>query len=131
MSASEASQHNHVVRIRHRPLPSRAVFIGRLLRNGAFGFGFIGLSLGLGMWGYHCFAGLGWIDALLDSAMILTGMGPVSPLTTDAAKIFASCYALYSGVAFLTFVAVLFAPVVQRFLHKFHLDLSGTLDEKN
>jgi hypothetical protein len=120
----------HSVRIRHRPLPPRIVFFGRLMRNAAFAFAFIGLSLAGGMLGYHHFAGLSWIDALLDSAMILTGMGPVSPLTNDIAKLFAAFYALYSGVAFLTFIAVLFAPVVHRFLHKFHLDLQGSADEE-
>ena len=129
MANSDSSQTHHLVRIRHRPLPSRAVFFGRLLQNGAFGLVFIGLSLGAGAWGYHQFNGQPWIDALLDAAMILTGMGPVSTLTSNTAKIFATVYALYSGVAFLTFVAVLFAPVVQRFLHKFHLDLSGSADE--
>ena len=112
------------VRVRHRPLPSWAVFFGRFLRNALFGGLFIAFSLGGGIWGYHHFAHLGWVDAFLNAAMILTGMGPVTALTDDAAKIFASLYALYSGVAFLTFVAVLFAPVLQRFLHKFHLDLS-------
>ena len=129
MATSDSSQTHHVVKIRHRPLPSRAVFAGHLLRNGAFGLVFIGLSLGAGAWGYHHFDGLPWIDALLDAAMILTGMGPVSALTSDAAKLFATIYALYSGVAFLTFVALLFAPVAQRFLHKFHLDLSGEGNE--
>ena len=68
---------------------------------------------------YH----LNWIDALLDASMILTGMGPVSIAKSDGAKIFASFYALYSGIAFLISVAVIFAPVLHRFLHKFHLDL--------
>ena len=128
--SSPETERPHIIRIRHRPLPSRIVFVGRLIRSAAFAFGFIGLSLAGGVLGYHHFAGLPWIDALLDSAMILTGMGPVSPLRDDPAKLFAAFYALYSGVAFLTFVAVLFAPVVQRFLHKFHLDLSGPPDEQ-
>ena len=121
---------HHTVRIRHRPLPSRAVFLGRFLGNAVFAFAFIGLSLGGGAWGYMRFAGLHPVDAFLNAAMILTGMGPVATLDNDGAKIFATIYALYSGVAFLTFVAVLFAPVVQRFLHKFHLDLSGPDEPK-
>ena len=129
MTASGPEQPHHGVRIRHRPLASRAVFIGHLFRSTFFGLLFIVLSLGIGALGYHHFAGLPWIDAVLDAAMILTGMGPVSPLTTDAAKIFATVYALFSGVAFLTFVAVMFAPVVHRFLHKFHLDISEPPDE--
>ena len=82
-------------------------------------------SLGLGMVGYHQIAGLSWLDALLNASMILTGMGPVNEMTTVGAKLFASFYALFSGVAFLTIVAVLLAPAVHRFLHRFHLDLAG------
>jgi hypothetical protein len=117
-------EHVQIVRLRHRPLPSWGVFLVRFLRNAFFASAFIVISLGGGVWGYHYFAGLGWVDSLLNASMILTGMGPVAELHGETAKIFASLYALYSGVAFLTFVAVLFAPVVHRFLHKFHLDLS-------
>ena len=85
--------------------------------------GLIGTSLGIGAAGYRAFGGLSWIDATLNAAMILTGMGPVSPMTTDAAKIFATVYALFSGVAFLTAVSVLLAPAAHRFLHRFHLDV--------
>jgi hypothetical protein len=82
----------------------------------------IGGSLFLGVVGYHVFAGLTWIDSLLNASMILTGMGPVDRLTGTGAKLFASGYALFSGVAFLSSVGVLVAPVVHRFLHRFHLD---------
>ena len=81
------------------------------------------VSLAMGIFGYMYFFGMNWIDGLLNASMILTGMGPVDIAKTDAAKIFASFYALYSGVAFLTCVAVIFAPVLHRFLHRFHLDL--------
>ena len=80
-------------------------------------------SLGIGIWGYCHFYNLGWVDGLLNASMILTGMGPIEPAPNDAAKLFASFYAIYSGVAFLTSVAVLFGPVLQRFLHRFHLDI--------
>ena len=80
------------------------------------------LSLAVGTAGYHWTAGLGWVDSELNAAMILTGMGPVSPLVTTSAKLFASAYALFSGVAFLTSVALIFAPVLHRFLHRFHLE---------
>lgn len=85
-------------------------------------------SLALGMLGYHLVAGLSWIDALVNASMILTGMGPVDEMSTVGAKLFASFYALFSGVAFLTIVAVLLAPAVHRFLHRFHLDLAGDQD---
>ncbi len=80
------------------------------------------LALGIGILGYHYLAGLGWLDALLNAAMILTGMGPVNPLTTPAAKIFASVYALFSGIIFITVMAIILAPVFHRIIHKFHID---------
>ena len=86
-------------------------------------------SLALGMLGYHFLARLTWLDALVNASMILTGMGPVDQMTTVGAKLFASFYALFSGVAFLTIVAVLLAPAVHRFLHRFHLDLAGDSED--
>jgi len=99
-------------------------FIARMARSGAFVVGIIAFSLFLGSVGYHYFGSLPWIDALLNASMILTGMGPVDPLKTNSAKLFATFYSLYSGVAFLTMMAVLVAPLLHRFLHKFHLDVS-------
>lgn len=95
----------------------------RLLKNALISFSFITFSLLLGMCGYMYFFNLGWIDALLNASMILTGMGPVDAALTNSAKIFASFYAIYSGIAFLTSVAVLLGPVFHRFLHRFHLDI--------
>jgi len=77
-------------------------------------------GLGIGVLGYHFFAHLNWIDSLLNASMILGGMGPVEPLPTNAAKIFASLYALFSGLAFVGIVSVLLAPFVHRMLHRFH-----------
>lgn len=92
----------------------------------AASFGVTGLiiagSLLLGSVGYHWFGELPWIDAILNASMILTGMGPVDPMKTTGGKLFASFYALYSGIAFLTMVAVLAAPLLHRLLHRFHLD---------
>jgi hypothetical protein len=117
-------------RRRHVPLLSRAEFARRLAKNALLGCGLIVVSLAIGVVGYHVTAGLGWIDALLNAAMILTGMGPVDELRTDGAKLFASFYALFSGVAFLTIVAVLMAPLVHRFLHRFHLELADEDDDR-
>lgn len=86
-------------------------------------------SLGVGVAGYHFIGKLPFIDALLNASMILTGMGPVDHMETDAAKLFSSFYALFSGIAFLTTMAVLFAPLVQRFVHSTHLDMIDTSDE--
>jgi hypothetical protein len=88
-----------------------------------FAIGFLCISLMIGMAGYAHFAHLSKIDAFLNAAMILTGMGPVDKMETSAGKLFAGIYAIYSGVAFLTFCGVLFTPVYHRFMHKFHLEL--------
>jgi hypothetical protein len=80
------------------------------------------MSLGLGSWGYHFFGGLGWTDALLNAAMILTGMGPVDPMKSEGGKLFAVFYCLFSGIVFLSLMAIILAPIYHRFLHTFHLD---------
>jgi len=79
-------------------------------------------SLGVGVVGYHYVARLPWIDALLNASMILTGMGPVDPMPDAKAKLFASFYALFSGVVFLGIASVLVAPFAHRLLHRFHLE---------
>ncbi len=83
---------------------------------------FIGLSLSIGIWGYMHYAQLGFMDALLNASMIMGGMGPVDILRTDDAKVFASLFALYSGIALLTTVAVILAPLLHRLLHRLHLE---------
>jgi len=104
-----------------QPIASRKVFIRRLALNGLIGILLLVFSLGIGMIGYHSLEGLSWIDSLLNASMILGGMGPVDPMRTDAGKIFASFYAIYSGVVILASVGVLIAPIFHRFLHHFHL----------
>jgi hypothetical protein len=107
---------------RHQPLAPAKVFRRRML--GSFGVGatLIGGSLLIGIAGYHFLGGLGWLDAVLNASMILGGMGPVDPITRSAGKWFASAYALYSGVALLTSVGLVFAPAVHRLLHTFHVE---------
>jgi hypothetical protein len=107
---------------RREPLLPRAVFYNRLARSAGLALGIVVASLGLGMSGYHFLEKLPWLDAFVNAAMILSGMGPVGELKTAPGKVFAGCYALFSGLAFLTAVAVVFAPVFHRFLHKFHLE---------
>lgn len=102
-------------------LPQRE-FIRRLGWSLAAGAALIVFSLSIGMMGYHVLVGLPWIDAFLNAAMILSGMGPVSPLEGDAAKLFAGCYALYCGIALIGTTGVILAPVIHRGLHKFHLE---------
>ena len=104
-----------------QPLAKPEVFAKRLMRNGMIGVILLFFSLGIGMVGYHFLEGLSWIDSLLNASMILGGMGPVNPLQTSAGKIFASFYALYSGVVLLASVGILATPIFHRFLHHFHL----------
>lgn len=104
-----------------QPLLPRAAFFRRLARHGGVATLFIAVSLLLGMLGYRAFGGLSWMDSFLNASMILTGMGPVSPMTTPSAKLFAGCYALFSGLAFLSFAGILFAPIVHRAFHRFHI----------
>lgn len=106
----------------HRqPLASRQVFVRRLANNGLIAFVLLAFSLVIGILGYHFFENLSWIDSLLNASMILGGMGPVNVMQTNAGKIFASFYAIYSGVILLASIGVLAAPIFHRFLHRFHL----------
>jgi len=107
---------------RHQPLLPAHRFPGRVANYAAASFGLIAFSLAIGVAGYHWLAGFAWLDALVNAAMILGGMGPVDPVTCAEGKWFAAAYALYSGIALLTSVGVLFAPVVHRVLHRFHLE---------
>ena len=97
-------------------------FFRRMTFSALLASGIVAGALLAGILGYHAIASLGWIDSLLNASMILTGMGPVDPMKTDSAKIFASAYALFSGVVFLSAVGVVVAPIFHRILHKFHMD---------
>ena len=107
---------------RRQPLVSRRVFYGRLARSATIGGLIVLVSLAIGMAGYRFLEKMSWLDAFVNSAMILSGMGPVGSLQTGAGKFFAGCYALYSGLALITTMGVVFAPVFHRFLHTFHLE---------
>jgi hypothetical protein len=103
-------------------LAPRAIFIKRIVGSLGVALCVIALGLAVGILGYHLIAGFGWIDSLLEASMILGGMGPVRELHTDGAKIFASIYALFSGLVVLALMGIMLAPVVHRVLHKFHVD---------
>jgi hypothetical protein len=107
---------------RHQPLAPRALFIQRCGRWGGIALGVVVVSLAAGVCGYHYLVRLPWIDSLLNASMILGGMGPVDAVKTNAGKIFASFYALYSGLALISVAGLLIAPVLHRWLHKFHID---------
>ncbi len=109
---------------RHQPLVPVRVYHARVRRNALVAASILGVSLAIGVVGYHVFGGLGWLDSLYNASMILGGMGPVDarPEVPAAEKWFASAYALFAGVVFLVSVAVLLAPVVHRAIHRFHLE---------
>jgi hypothetical protein len=107
---------------RNQSLLPRAAFFWRLTAHVGIALGVIFGSLAMGILGYHFLAGLPWIDALLNASMLLGGMGPVDGLHTTAGKLFASFYALYSGMVFLVAVGIILAPVFHRILHHFHLE---------
>jgi hypothetical protein len=108
------------------PLAPRPRFFRRLAWSTLAGLLIVGISLGIGIWGYMRFEQLDWLDALLNAAMLLGGMGPVDKPVTDGGKLFASLYALFAGIVFLVAIGVMLAPIVHRLLHRFHLD-----DEEN
>jgi len=105
---------------RHKPPLSRAKFVRRLLGHLLAGLGVIGASLLLGMAGYAAFEHLSWLDAFLNAAMLLGGMGPVELPQTEAGKLFAGLYALYSGLVLIAVAAILITPVIHRVLHLLH-----------
>lgn len=106
----------------NEPLASKATFILRLLWTIFFATLIIAIALFMGMLGYHTYEGMSWLDAFLNAAMILSGMGPVSTLVTAKGKFFAGCYALFSGLLFIMLMGLIFAPIFHRFFHKFHLE---------
>lgn len=120
MEAPPGTQQQHV-----KKLPHRKHFLGKLAKYSVAAILFLAFSLFIGMLGYHYIMDLSWVDSLINASMILTGMGPVDRAMTDGAKIFASLYAIYSGMAFLTTAAIIFSPLLHRFLHKLHLDIKG------
>lgn len=105
-----------------QPLVPRSVFLRRLGRFAAAAFLLVIVSWIIGILGYHALEGLSWIDSVLNAAMILGGMGPVDTLHTNAGKLFASFYALFSGLVFLISASILIAPLFHRLLHQFHLE---------
>ena len=106
---------------RHEDILPLGQFVRRMTVCFAIAAVLIALALGIGTLGYHFLAGLLWIDALLNASMILTGMGPVDRLETTGAKLFASAYALFSGIIFISLMGLLLSPIAHRVLHMFHV----------
>ena len=107
---------------KRKQLVSKSEFAFSIIRSIFYSAIMISVSLGIGVVGYHYFAHLSWIDSLLNASMILTGMGPVDPMHSDEGKLFASFYSLFSGIAFLTTIAVFLSPILHRFMAKLHLE---------
>jgi len=115
---------------RHEPLLPRTEYYRRLLGALTFGIAITVVSLGVGTAGYCYFGHMGFVDGLLNASMILFSEGPVDKMDGAGAKLFASFYALFSGIAYISIVGVIFAPVFHRFLHRFHLDVSQREEER-
>lgn len=107
---------------RTHKLLSRDKFLARVGCHLLLAFAFITVGLGMGVLGYHFLGKLLWLDSLLNASMILSGMGPVDAMTTSAGKIFASFYALFSGLAFIAVASILVAPFAHRVLHRLNMD---------
>ena len=107
---------------RRHPVIPRREFALRMLRVSLLAGALALAALGAGVLGYHCIAGFPWVDSLLNASMILGGMGPVGELPTAAAKVFAAIYALFSGLVFVSLMAIILTPVAHRLLHRFHVD---------
>jgi hypothetical protein len=115
---------------RSEPLLSRAAFVRRVMGHGAVALALVVFSLFLGMAGYHLFERLSWLDAFLNAAMLLGGMGPINTtFQSPAGKLFAGLYALYAGLVFITVAGILSAPLVHRLLHRFHWEADNPEDE--
>ena len=105
----------------NEPVAPPAVFAARLTANTLVALGLIGLSLLAGMVGYHQLENLAWIDAFANASMILSGMGPLAAMATSEGKLFAGCYALYSGLLLIFVSGLILTPVAHRVLHRFHV----------
>jgi hypothetical protein len=106
----------------HQPVVSGTAFSLRLIRSAVWGLAFIVAGLAIGMAGYIYFEGMTAVDAFVNAAMILSGMGPLSPLLTEAGKIFAGIYAIACGLLFIAVAGLMLAPVYHRVLHNFHVE---------
>ena len=101
----------------HRqPVAPHPVFLRRMANH-------LGLTLALGVLGYRFIGNLPWLDAILESAMLMGGEGPIysADLTSPVGKLFASFYALFCGLVLIAGTGILLAPVVHRILHRLHV----------
>jgi len=109
----------------HQPILPRPRFVKRVVLHVVMALFAVGIALLIGTIGYHCLGHLAWVDALLNAAMILGGMGPIDPLDSTPAKLFAAAYALFSGLLFIGILGVVLAPFAHRLMHSLHVNTSG------
>lgn len=107
---------------KHEKLAPLSVFVKRMAVSAAMAGILIVVALLIGIMGYHHIARFDWVDSILEASMILGGMGPVNPLVTSGAKMFAAGYALFSGLVFIAIMGIVVAPITHRMLHQFHID---------
>ena len=112
-----------------KPLLSKKKYYKRLINNILLAVVFLFLSLGIGIGGYMYFGKLSFVDSVLNASMILGGMGPVDVMHSDSAKYFASFYALYSGVALISSVGIIFSPIIHRMMHRLNLETDNEEDD--
>ena len=105
-----------------QPLATNKTFYKRVVRNLLYTTFFLCMCLMIGILGYHYLANIPWLDSLHNASMILSGMGPVVEIKNNSGKWFSSFYALFSGVAFITNIGLLIAPIAHRFFHRLHLE---------
>ena len=110
---------------RSEPLLPRALWLKRVFKSFGLAVVIVAVSLAAGIAGYHWIGGLSWMDAVLEASMILGGEGPIAPMNNDAVKLFASAYALFSGLILLSTMGILLAPWLHRMMHLFHAEKRG------
>ncbi|SRR5260221_7747677 len=109
----------------------RPKFVYHLIRNIIYGIIFITIALFIGMYGYHVSEGMSWIDSFANASMILSGMGPLTPLSSFNGKLFAGFYALFGGLVFIAIIALIFSPIIHQFFHKIHIESAADLKNSN
>ncbi len=107
---------------RNQPLATTSQFAFRVSRCIFYGLLFLLTTVSIGMAGYHFLEGMNWIDAFANAALTLADMGLIDPIVTTSGKLFTGIYALLSGLVFFSFLGIIFAPIIHRLFHKFHLD---------
>jgi len=122
MSTRSRARDKYLYEHRSQPLLPAQAFLQRMIHHGGVSLAMTAVALAIGMVGYRVTENLSWLDAFLNAAMILGGMGQVAPLVTSGGKLFAGFYALFSGLVILAAASVLVVPVVHRLLHRLHLE---------